>query len=171
MAGSSGFINVVIVGDDAGVQAMLLRMNTAVSPVNLGIFLNSMVDPYLRERARQRFASEGDDVSGGWAPLAPFTQKDRADRGYGAAHPINRRTGRLENYVTDTPGRVTTHTAGANLTTPGTAPNKQERDKLEIAQKGRSSYPFVPARPVIGVNERDLLVVMTGLAHHIRGMP
>lgn len=163
-----GFLDVTIVGDDAGVQAMLMHMNSALAPQSLGVFLSTVVDPYLRTRARARFDSEGDDVVGKWAPLKDSTRNIRQSMGYGADGPINRRTGRLEQYILGSPNKVTMHTAGATLVWPGTRPSGETADKLRTAQMGKPMPSTVP-RPVLGINERDLAAVLTGLSLHIQG--
>lgn len=162
-----GFLDVSIVGDEAGVQAMLLHLETKLSPPSLGVFLAAKVDPFLRVRSGQRFAGEGDDVVGQWLPLTAATQGIRQQMGYGAAHPINRRTGQLEDYIRNAPSNLTVHPAGANLTYPGTPATGDTLDKLQTAQQG-SPFPATPPRPVLGVNERDLAAVLTMLALEIQ---
>ena len=166
----TGFMNVVIVGDTAGVQAMLLRLENALSPTGVGGFLAAGVDPILRKRASDRFRSEGDDAVGQWLPLSRFTQNIRATQGYGPSHPINRRTGRLENYITQSPSNVQIFSGGARLEYPGTQPSGDTADKVRTAQVG-SPFPSTPPRPVLAVNERDLEMVLLGLAMHIKGVP
>lgn len=164
----AGLVSILIVGDQAGVQAMLLRLEAALSPPGVGAFLKGVVDPILRVRASDRFRSEGDDVSGQWAPLMASTQAIRASGSYGAAHPINRRTGRLENYITGTPSNLQTFAGGGRLIFPGTQAQGDTADKVRTAQVG-ASYPKTVPRPVLGVNERDLELVLVGLATHIMG--
>lgn len=55
----------------------------------------------------RQFASEGGSGSGGWAPLAPATVRDRIRHGFPGDHPILHRTGALEASLTDP------HAAGA----------------------------------------------------------
>lgn len=161
-----GFIDISIIGDDAGVQHVLLRMNSALEPTQMGGWLRGVVGPYIRGRASARFASEGDDVTGGWLPLALVTQQIRARDGYGPAHPINRRSGELENYIVSSPDDINVHSEGATLTYPGAAPSGELADKVRVAQQG-SQWPSTPPRPVLGVNERDLEFVLGSLANHI----
>lgn len=162
-----GFIDVVIVGDDAGVQAMLLKMERAVTGPGLTQFLATIVDPYLRTRAQNRFTSEGDDVTGPWAPLTPFTQNERAKHGYGPAHPINNRTGQLEDFIIGAPSNITIASEGGRLVYPGRRASGLLGKKVSVAQRGISGRPFTPPRPVLGVNARDLEMVLLGLAMHI----
>lgn len=157
-----------LVGNDRGVQAMLTRMDTLLSPPAIAGFLGAKVDPYLRGRARSRFRAEGDDVTGAWVPLASATREIRAQMGYGAEHPINRRTGQLEEYIAGSPNQINIHALGATLTLPGQPPVGEIKSKVETAQKGKS-YPRTPARPVLGMNEKDLAYVLTALAFHVKG--
>lgn len=171
MSSSVGLINFDIVGDTAGVQAMLNHLDTAISPTGLMFFLTGTVGPWIRERAKDRFESEGDDVVGKWAPLAPATQeiRSRGEWPVGPTGPINKRTGELEAYVTGSDALVTGHSLGATLTFPGKRTSKRSiKTKMETAQKGRAK-PRTPARPVLGLNEKDLSYVITMLAFHVQG--
>jgi hypothetical protein len=162
-----GYIDVQIVGDTSGVQAMLMHLHNKLSPGNMASFLLGNVDPFLRTRASARFSGEGDDVVGSWAPLQPATQAIRVNKGYGADHPINRRTGELERYITGTMGSVAVTPLGSVLTSPGTPPSGELADKVSTAQSGRA-FPRTVPRPVLGVNERDLAAVLTMLALDIQ---
>ena len=144
---------------------MLNGLDTALNPVAIAGFLGAVVDPYLRKRAQARFTSEGDDVVGGWAELKEATQNIRSDLGYGAAHPINKRTGELEDYIVNSPNSLNIHPWGASLTLPGNAPVGELADKVRRAQQG--DVRQVP-RPVLGMNERDLAFVLLALASNIR---
>ena len=169
MAGPN--IDIRVYGDSSGVQRMLSILDTALNPIAIAGFLGAVVDPYLRKRARARFDSEGDSaVGGGWKPLAEATQTIRESLGYGAAHPINRREDDLLRYVTQEDGSTLIHPFGASLTLPGTAPVGKTGDKFKGAQQGgvtELGRPY-PARPVLGMDESDLIFVLTALAGHIK---
>lgn len=160
-------ISIQIVGDVAGVQAMLSHLESKLHPPQMGMFLQAYVEPYLQKRAGDRFSNEGDDAVGKWAPLKPATEGIRSSQGYGSAHPINRRTGELEDYIRNTPGSVLIHPAGANLTYPGTPASGELADKVSTAQGGRANPPTLP-RPVLGMNTTDLAAVLTMLAYEIQ---
>lgn len=161
-------MDIEIVGDRNGVQAMLMRLETSTSPVGLAAFLHGAVGPMVLRRATQRFENEGDDVSGKWAPLANSTVEIREKSGFGAEHPINKRTGELEAYITGSGWNVTAAPAMATLRFPGKQTSKRSvREKMKTAQQGRSRPSTVP-RPVLGLNEQDLLSVMTMLAFYIK---
>jgi hypothetical protein len=160
-----------IIGDDRGVQAVLGHLDSALSPSGIAAFLGGTVQPYIKQRAEGRFRGEGDDVVGNWIPLASATQHIRASQGYGPAHPINRRTGELEDYITGSPSQISIHALGATLTHPGKKPMGELKDKVETAQMGRQS-PRTPSRPVLGMNMQDMGFVLSALAIYIRsGVP
>lgn len=167
---STGFLDFDIIGDTAGVQAMLRHLDTALSPVAMAGFLGVKVGTFLKERATARFKGEGDDVSGRWAPLQPSTQLVRSYGPWpvGPDSPINKRTGELEAYITQSDIYAWGHSMGATVMYPGKIPNsKGLQQKMQTAQQGRAR-PRTVKRPVLGVNERDLTEVMTMLAFHVQ---
>lgn len=167
MARPTGFIDFEIVGNRQGVQFMLDRIDSALSPVGLAAFLHGSVAPWLEERAEQRFAKQGDDASGRWAPLKPITVEIREEEGYGPG-PINQRTHELRDYILGVGSDVTAGPGLASLTFPGKPANTQRlKTKVETAQKGKAR-PATVKRPVLAVNERDLGQVLTSLAFFIR---
>lgn len=146
---------------------MLTRLETAHTPEALAMFMAASVGPYLRERARRRFAQEGDDASGPWAPLSETTRQFRESMGYAPDHPINRRTDALYNYITGTQaGAAPTSDGGALLTFPGNPPSGETERKFKTAQYGRANPRTVP-RPVLAVNEADAAFVTTALQDYI----
>lgn len=171
-------VSIEMIGDSSGVQRMLHAADTAFSTTGLMSFLTMDVGPYLQTRAKGRFAAEGDDVSGKWAPLRPATEAIReAGRSQGLwsvgdAHPINVRTGELEDYITGGQGAVfPSGMAGARIQYPRITGKPTVRKKMKIAQKGGlapNSGHQTPPRPVIGLNEQDLVFVLTSLSLHLR---
>lgn len=155
--------------DDKLAKNEILRLMGLLEPPAIAGFLGTRVDPWLRSRARDRFHDEGDDVVGKWVPLAAATRKIRASQGYGPDHPINRRTGELEEYIAGSVNRISVTAVGATMYFPGSPPSGRLRSKVQTAQAG-SDKPRTPARPVLGVNERDLGYVMTSLELYIRGV-
>lgn len=158
-------ISIQVIGDSVGVQRTLEHLEAKLSPPGLTTWIEADVDPWLRERAQARFTNEGDDVSGLWLPLSPYTQNIRNQMGYGPDHPINVRTGALEDYITSA-GNVYPTGVGVTLEAPGGTVAPDMAAKLVTAQQG-SSFPATPPRPVLGVNERDLEAVMVTLANWI----
>ena len=148
---------------------MLNQIDSAMSPVGLAAFLHGSVQPWLIERAKSRFANEGDEVVGKWLPLSEATVSIRESSGFEGSHPINRRTGELEAYITGSGVDVVAAPGVATLRFPGrNTPTKAVREKMSTAQRGRSN-PKTPPRPVLGLGEKDLATVMTTLAFHIKG--
>lgn len=168
-SGGSASMDIEILGDNSGVQKMLRAFDTALNPVAIAGFLGAVIDPYVQERAENRFRNEGDDVVGKWTPLSPATEAIRSSQGYGGAHPINKRTGELERYITSR-GFVTPHPFGATLDAPGKSPgNRELRNKVKVAQQGDPSFGRgVPARPVMGLNWNDMGFILSALAFHVK---
>jgi hypothetical protein len=154
--------------DTADLEATLTRMETSLSPVGLSIFLIGGVLPWVKERAEMRFASEGDEVSGRWAPLETSTQEFRANGpwGVGSSHPINRRSGDLEEYITKSNSSIVTGGDSAIMYYPDTAPTGPLKEKVETAQGGKAK-PKTPARPVLGLGANDLLYTMEALQFYV----
>lgn len=168
MPSPTGFIELEIIGNDRGVQRMLEIVDSSMSAVGLAAFLYGSVGPWVMSRAEERFKQEGDDVTGKWAPLMPRTQEIRESYGFGGSHPINKRTGELEDYITQGQVSVVTSPGVGILRFPGNPPNSPSlREKMKTAQQGRAN-PSTVARPVLGLNEKDLIAVMELLAFHIQ---
>lgn len=168
---ASGWLDFEIVGTKHGVERMLAVLDTALSPIGISAFLGGAVGPYLKERARDRFINEGDDVSGRWAPLKQSTveRRERGDWAVSGAHPINVRTHELQNYITQSSWAVTPTPVGASLAYPGKRTSKKSlREKVKTAQQGKT-HPSTVARPVLGMNEHDLGYVVAMLAFHVQG--
>lgn len=148
--------------EDSDFQAAMALLNFRTSPAGISAFLATVADPYVRARISQRFASEGDDVSGRWHPLTRATESIRTSKGFPPAHPINVRTGKMESFLVNTPGDIKPNPIGATLEHPRpTDPLTQQ--KINVAQRGKSR-PQTPSRPVLGYNENDLLFFTSSLA-------
>jgi hypothetical protein len=152
---------------------MLHVLDTALNPIAIASFLGADVGPFLTARARARFAGEGDDVVGNWRPLEAATQAIRASGrsqglwNVGDAHPINRRTGDMEAFITSTGFQISPVTIGATLTFPGGTPDTEMQEKIKTAQQGKAD-PKTPARPVLAVGIADMNWVLLALASHIK---
>lgn len=166
-------VQTYIFADVADVETVLGRLDTALSPIALAQFLTGKVAPFLGARAKERFRSEGDAASGNWQELTPHTQSVRAagalQYGWaiGPAHPINKRTGELEDYITSGQGVTIPWQAGSSLIYPDPAQQSGElATKVKTAQRGKAN-PKTPARPVLAVNETDLRFILEALGTHI----
>jgi hypothetical protein len=154
------------------VESELARMELALQPYALMGWLKEIIEPYIQRRATQRFADEGDDVSGKWAPLTDATINFRTtgEIDYGA-EPINVRTGALRDYVTNSVGGYMSEDGDALMIYPGSPPSGSNatgslEDKFLAAQQGLDD-PRTPRRPVLGVNEKDLAFVLTELEIYV----
>lgn len=133
-------------------------------------FMEDHVDPYLRRRIANRFLAEGDDVSGHWHPLTRATELIRARQGFPPQHPINVRTRQMKDFLISTPSQVRSSGPEVILTHPPPIASGEINRKIATAQGGKANPP-TPARPVIGVNENDLLYITSSLtAYLIRGI-
>ncbi len=155
-------IDVIITTDKDSAQDAIDFLNDRLGAIGLVTFLNTVVDPFIRNRIDQRFQGEGDDVVGTWHPLAVATQQIRAYYGFPPDHPINVRTSKLRSHLVGTQSDVKAFGIGATLQHPPPGTDAIMNKKISTAQSGSSS-PSTPARPVIGVNENDLLFITTSL--------
>ena len=153
MAGTSG-MSVVLMGDTAGVSRMLTWLQMKLSNHGMMAFLAGAVYPYIKERAEQRFTSEGDDASGQWAPLRDATQHWRQSQGFSPQHPINVRTGELYRYITQSTAAIMPTPKGTIMRYPGKQARAHLREKVKTAQKGKAK-PSTVARPVLVLGVRD----------------
>ncbi len=164
-------IQVEIIGADMrDVFRMFDRLELRLWEGSLVAYMKGVMEPWLKDRATARFDAEGDEVTGKWHPLAPTTQHIRATSGYGAASPINRRTGELERYITQSSSTVATVAGGVQMTYPGTEPGGVLARKVRTAQRGHST-PQTPPRPVLGVGLADMNFYMSTLAYYIENGP
>ena len=136
------------------------------TPEALSAFLGGPIGEYLAKQAENRFASEGDATVGKWAPLRPATVQIRIDTNFGGDHPINRRTGELEDWVVGSGWDAYPTGFGASLKFPAKEPTGVLRKKVEIAQVGGGEYNTV-ARPVLGLDENDVLYAISALSLEI----
>lgn len=166
-----GSVSVEIVGDSAGVNLLVDRLSLLLGPAGMSAFLGGPVLTYVRQRARNRFANEGDDVSGPWMALAPTTVYVRLALGFPGRHPINRRTGELERWVTGSAPAITVSPVLAGLTYPGNPPTGSLREKVTTAQTGRRSKGTgTSARPVLGLSGTDYIAILGLLATSVEAV-
>jgi hypothetical protein len=164
----TGFLEIQMGGNPKEVNRMLNYLATVLSPIGMSVFMATSVGPWLRSRAQDRFFEEGDSAVGKWAPLADATREVRGRLGVGDANPINRRTGELEQYITQSRWMITATPLGVVLQYPSEPPSDRAlREKMRTAQEGRSK-PFTVPRPVLGMDEADLAYVLTSLAFLIQ---
>lgn len=166
-------MNIFVQVDRKTAGLALEKLERFLSDAWLAFFLETEVEQYIKSRAKRRFDSEGDDVSGPWAPLAPATREFRRAEGFDPDAPINVRSRELINWVTQSEGRVAPVGVGVRLTYPGNQPTGELKKKVQTAQSGstrnRGMRP-TPPRPVLGVNATDLMFVMTRLKFGFEAM-
>lgn len=141
------------------------KMLIALSLEGLSAFLGGVMGPYLQKRASDRFKEERDPEGKKWAPLAEPTVAIREAGPWpvGGEHPINRRSGELEEWVTNGNYVPYGHNLGASMRYPSKPPSGTLKDKVQTAQQGTDS-PRTPPRPVIGVNEEDMMFFVAAFA-------
>lgn len=167
--GAQGAGSVTFLVDSKEVDLMFDRAIMATSPLALAGFLRTYIDPFLRQRAGTRFQQEGDDASGSWLPLMESTQEIRSNEGYAPSHPINVRTGELEDYIVNHAGSIVGTATGAVLTLPGDPASGELADKISTAQMGRED-PYTVPRPVLALAAADLEYTLVSLGEFIIDM-
>lgn len=160
-------VDIAIIGDDAGAHAMLNAFSTAFTAARMSEFATDKIIPWLEKRAMGRFANEGDDaVRGKWNPLMTRTNDIREQMGYPREHPINKRSGELEDFIVRGGGDVVAADDALHVQFPRNPPTEELFQKLATAQVGRAD-PRTLARPVVGLSPTDLSYVLTELALHV----
>lgn len=159
-------IEAEIVGDFAQTEAMLSALMYSTTSTHMMGFLIERETPYLKERAIQRFHNEGDDAVGMWAPLKEATKNIRSSMGFSPDHPINVRTGGLEDFITKGEPEVMATGNVAVLMMPGPSSGHM-LDKLRVAQIG-SDVPNTVPRPVVGLDHSDLVATLTMFAFNLQ---
>jgi hypothetical protein len=161
----TGFL-IDIQTDVDGPQRIFAQLEAKVQQSSLADWLYNVVSPYVAERIQDRFSSEGDDVSGPWAPLRSTTEAFRTSKGFPPDHPINVRTHLMEGFLVGDPGRVSTSGAGVTLTHPGNTPGPLTALKIQAAQQGKT-FPQTPPRPVIGLSNLDSIFINSELVRYL----
>lgn len=91
----------VTIGNAPGYGQAFDRVFTALDDAlaSLPEIMRDEALPQVRAELRRNFLTEGANTGRRWAALKPSTQRERARRGYGPAHPILRRRGVLMREV------------------------------------------------------------------------
>lgn len=168
-ANSGGFVSIEV--ESKMVERVLNSVWFALSGPNLEHWLDTKAHPHFAEEIDMRFAVEGDRKSGSWQPLEESTVRIREQQGFGP-DPINVRTGQLEDFVSNE-YETRVGDGWAIMDLPGESPNPVTAAKLETAQRGRApgenpiTASGTPARPVLAVDETDMMALLEGLSVHI----
>lgn len=159
-------IHVEVVGDTVGVHHALRHLEAKLESPAMMAFMQTVIYPFITQRAVARFRNEGDEVSGKWAPLARATVNFRQSMGFPGEHPINRRTGELERYITGSPAAILPIGGGVMMKYPPQAATGSLGEKVMTAQKGKGR-PSTRPRPVLALGIADLSFTLTSLATYI----
>jgi hypothetical protein len=176
------FLDMHILVDKKDVDRTLLALDQVLSGPSMSLFHRVFTEPYLRSRAKARFASNGDAAVGGtWQQLSDSRQDIRQHAGF-SADPPNHTTGDLEAWITSGQNTFTVGEQFANFFMPGRGTVGQ-REKLRTAQQGKPagfnmpdgaggtkpSPSPTPKRPVVGMDSADLVHVLSAMPIWIAG--
>lgn len=159
VTGADVVIDVDVDVDATSVLLMLSRANEGVSMAHIAQAFDDdgPVVEMLHRQVAERFADEGDNASGKWAPLSPATLDIKERLGYGG-NPANVRTGRMREWLLNDGGDLDMMGDGMFFTYPGDVPGGMA-DRFETAQFG-SAETGAPPRPVIAADGDDLMSIM-----------
>jgi len=147
--------------DDSRPTLRLKAIQDRVGGAGLASFMQGFAAPILQDRAYERFELEGDDASGRWKPLAASTIARRDKAGYVPIR-INDRTGAMRAWVESAPGKIKGTKAAVLYEWPGSPDNRTIGRKLKVAQQGLAD-PYTVPRPVVAVDEDDLLAILAAM--------
>ena len=142
----------------------ITALQDAISPEAIAQHHAATTAGFLKNRVLSRFESEGDEVSGKWAPLSDYTVQDRVQKGFPPTHPILRRTGALRKWVMDSPSATT----GETFMWPSKLPPNNSHIMFAYwgAQVGNPGGNL-PRRRIVVVNMADFLTIRQLLEHRI----
>jgi|SRR3954462_643336 hypothetical protein len=152
--------------DPTAINYLLRNTGHNMSQAGIAVFLETEIAPWVQRRVARRFAGEGDDVTGAWAPLAPATEAIRAARGFPPSHPINQRTHMMRDWLVANDGEIKIGGADVTLTYPGPTNDGLMDTKIKAAQMGKT-YPQTPPRPILGLNDTDDLFIQSALVQFL----
>jgi hypothetical protein len=165
--------------DISGPNRLLNALAITLGGSRLMYFHEAVTQEWLRRRASERFASEGDSAVGGsWQQLTDSRNDIREHAGFPREHPINHATGELEDFITKGANQMTYGALWSSFLMPGRTRKKSLVAKMEAAQRGRPagspmpdgwggskpSPSATPPRPVIGMDEIDRIHLTTALS-------
>lgn len=166
----AGAVDLQIEGDSREVHLRLKGLEQAFNPVLMAanLFRRRIHDDVV-EQIERRFQSETDPTGKPWAPLAPYTEQMRADGGFGPAHPINVRTGTMKRHLLDSPPSIIPTPGSVTYRHPATPGEGDVPNKIKVAQMGgqQSGFRDTPPRPVLGMDESDLALILWNISLHI----
>lgn len=144
-------------------------LEKAIGQESLTEWLEGPVDNHLYQRAVARFHGQGDDASGHWPDLSPYTIADREARGFSDGPP-EYRSGSLMAYITSG-GEAHPDGLDAVLQFPGRGPQDTEMQiKVGVAQtgaRGHDGHKATPPRPVLALAPLDVEDILLSLTERI----
>lgn len=136
----------------SGLEADLERGQARVSERGLMTLVRALLMPVAKMESEDSIGTQRAPGGRKWKPLKASTQRLRASLGYGAAAPINKRTGALEQFL---------NKAGTDITVApefvqGAWPALINQDSTRLmyafyTAQGGSKRWGTPARPVVGL--------------------
>lgn len=169
--GTWGAFEITTEWDTMATESLLSRTLRAVSGPSLAAWLTGPVDMYFKDDVIERFAFEGDNKSGDWAPLTETTERIRDALGFPPSDPINERTGELLDFVLNSREYMGGDDwAGMNI--PGDPDSAALEAKMIHAQQGavdNALFPgaTTPPRPVLAVDPTDMALLLQMLQMHV----
>lgn len=162
--------HVFIVVEDFDVRQAFERLETAIAPYSLSMFLREDAASFFRTNIEERFNEEGDALSGFWPPLKPATVNIKEELGVDRPEAPNIRTGDMFDALTGEYD-VTMGPGFAQLDIPGEV-DGFTREKIQMAQQGKAENenPFfgpTPRRPVLATSEMQLATLLERLEMNI----
>lgn len=165
--------NLLKQGTFNSIEALLQDIEKTMTADSLAEFMSKNVYPYLRDQSLDRFETEGDETTGNWAPLSDASERWRRWDGVGTDH-INKRTGKLEEFIRQAVPTIVRGADSAILQYPGGMPgDKITAQKYRVAQQGQSAgvdkrrKPKTPPRPIVAVGVEEFGVIQSRLERYI----
>lgn len=155
------------------VLAIFAAVEHSIQPSQLWEFMEDTAWPFMEKKLVDRFAYEGDSASGTWPSLSPATVNIKEKLDAEMPDAPNVRTGELMEYITTS--HLSSPTSdGAVMVFPDVPSDPIMRRKIEVAQFGDPGPNWLnpamrptPARPVIAVDESDMVLMLKALSVHI----
>ncbi|AKL88187.1 hypothetical protein GMA3_10 [Gordonia phage GMA3] len=146
------------------VNRVIADLNNRLGTVLMTATLTTVHGHFLNKTERM-FQDERDPYGNKWAPLAESTISFRESLGYGGAHPINVRTGGLRDSMTSAPPDILGHSDG--VVTLAYPSRKMPAGNDGMKHRQAAGMLKGPARPVIGMDEKDVAFVLGTLRSNL----
>ena len=135
-------------------------VDRALQGAELAPFLDHIAGPHFQDRISKRFQHAGDQASGKWPALSPATTKIKLALGVDYPFMPNRRSQRMEDFLTSSHVASASGPYEAELRFPEQPKDALMERKLRVAQEGDNAnfmgLGSTPPRPVLAVDSLDL---------------